>query len=427
MNLIIRKRRVIENLLFFFFGVIATMPILQIAGFSLFTLYALVMAVYVMFWIYCKKIAFWEKMGNVWYIFVVLSSLVSIALCLTSDMPSFWKSNQYTNIVWCIVFLLLIFYFSSNEGRHNAHFFLQGVYFAAIFQMLWGLLQRLCYEMFGLSINDVFFSEVFQFTDEATHLKYNGEISLSGFCSHVANMTPLVTLAYVLTNNIYVKALCCVFAVLCNSRTTLIGILVCVCFDIISYIRKQNNNLKKRIFGFGTIAVGGFLCVFLEKIVSIVQKVIDMFRFQTIDTSALTHLNYWIMNPDLFTKVELKNIMFGFGMDNSGYPFSHWYSQYDGANWIVECDYVNQLWNTGIIGLILTYGWWLYVLNRCRKSNSRYAILMTVFLVEGITYNVMFKWTWIVLFAIYGLISTQKNVADENIYTDNIKRMTQNG
>ena len=34
--------------------------------------------------------------------------------------------------------------------------------------------------------NDVFFSEVFQFTDEATHPKYNGEISLSGFCSHVA-------------------------------------------------------------------------------------------------------------------------------------------------------------------------------------------------------------------------------------------------
>lgn len=400
---ITKYKMTLEEKIIFIFGFTATMPILQIKGISLFTFFALGMTVYFAIKIYLEKKNPFSKIANMWYVFIVITGIISAVICLLSDMQQYWKSNQYTNILWLGIFLIILIYFNRKEGVSSALVFLNGVYWAAIFQVVWALLQYVIYKVCGISTNTVMFTEVLQVIEYATHTKYNGSIALSGFCWHVGNMTPLVTFGYVFSQSRIVKLMIIAYAMVCNSRTTLLGILFCVFLELVYYFKKKRN-IHKSVIVCGTllVAIAGVI-VFYDKLLYVLQEVVSKLGQGGVDTSALTHLNYWTSLPFFFSRLDIKNLMFGFGLENSGYPFAKEFLQYVGEVWIVECDYINQLWNTGLVGLLLVYGWIGYLYMSSRKKSFKYSIFILALLFEGITYNVIFKWCWVVLFAVYSV------------------------
>lgn len=403
MHSISKSKMTLEEKFVFIFGFISTMPILQIKGTSVFTFFALLMAVYFVLKIFFEKKNPFIQIANVWYVFIVLTGFISAVLCLTSEMQVYWKTNQYTNMLWLLLFLIILIYFNRKEGVQSAMAFLNGVYWAAIFQTIWAILQFVIYEITDISINTVFFTEVLNMVEQATHWKYNGSIALSGFCWHVGNMTPLVTFGYVFSKNKLVKLLIIFYAIICNSRTTLLGILFCLFFEFVYYF-KEKKDMHKKIIVVAMLALAAIGCfVFQDKLIGVAQKVIDVVADGGVDTSALTHLNYWTSLPFFFTNLDVKHLLFGFGLENSGFPFAEHFLQYVGEQWVVECDYINQLWNTGIIGFVLVYGWIINVYQTCKKNSQMYSIFILALLFEGITYNVIFKWCWVVLFALYSV------------------------
>lgn len=54
----------------------------------------------------------------------------------------------------------------------------------------------------------------------------------------------------------------------------------------------------------------------------------------------------------------------------------------------MECDVVNILWNKGLLGFILFYGW----LKRGWKINHKYAYAIVAIMVGGIFYNIQYDW-----------------------------------
>ena len=227
---------------------------------------------------------------------------------------------------------------------------------------------------------------------------------LVGVCWHVGNMTPLVTFGYIFASNIYMKGLFVLYAFICNSRTTLIGIVCCIGLEIICYFRLKENRIKRVYVGIGIIGLVGTVIVLYDKVVVFAEKITMILN--NADGSALTHLRYWTSVPRMVNHFDIVNVIFGFGLENSGYPFATIYSQYVGSAWVVECDYINQLWSTGVLGCLLAYGWYIYMFGVVKKRSYKCTIFILALLVEGITYNVMFKWMWILLFALYSVVNS---------------------
>ena len=105
--------------------------------------------------------------------------------------------------------------------------------------------------------------------------------------------------------------------------------------------------------------------------------------------------------------------MFGWGNGCSGYPFSTWYNQYVGDSWVVECDFINRLWNFGYIGFALWYGWYGYNVVKSAKIDKRYVVLFAALLRMGVTYNVMMGWCFMTLLLIFTFIAKKRNIFDE--------------
>ena len=124
-----------------------------------------------------------------------------------------------------------------------------------------------------------------------------------------------------------------------------------------------------------------------------------------VGVSSLTHLSYYLLIPDMIMNNNVINALFGYGLGCSGFIYSKMYGQYVDSVWVIESDIVNTVLNIGIVGFLVHY--WIisritFVVKR-NKDKGKYRLFTLVILLSGITYNIQFNWTFLLLIMLYVL------------------------
>ena len=223
-NLNVNEKKYIFYILFGFFS---CMPLISIKGYTIFIwLSGVFIIMSIIEGIMKDDFGKYRSYCN-WYLLIVIFSIISAVICLTSSMVEKWKVNQLKNLVLVIIYYLIFVIFASDNTSKKAIYFLKGLYYSAIFQVLWGGMQLLFYKK-GLLLNDIVFIDILHMANESvTQIKDTG-IALSGLCWNAANMAALTVFGYIYTKKNYIKIMFIIFSIICGNRTVLIGILIAV-------------------------------------------------------------------------------------------------------------------------------------------------------------------------------------------------------
>ena len=401
------KAKTTEEKLLFIYGFIGTMPIVEVLGFTGLTWLTLLMIGYLFFnGIKCKI-----KKATLPFIVFTLLTFVSSFICLVSGMDRMWKTIQIPNMIWQACFLIIFLNYYNRKGMQKCLFYIKGVYWASFAHAIWGILQLLIYEIAHVSINKVIFFDLMHVQmAEYVQMRGNGNsIAMTGFCWNAGNFAPLLVIGYVFSPSIYLKMLFAAVSILSGSRTGIIGIITCVVVEVFFRLSKRHKKIKRTyIVGGGVILLIAIvtICSNSKLMDSISHRIQEMMGTLSLDylhtqSSSTVHARYWTSVPIVTQWNGVLNNLFGYGNGCSGYPFAILYGQYDDHNWVVECDYINNLWSFGYIGFALWYSWYGNHVFKGKKLDKKFLVLFLGLLVEGITYNVTFNWCFLFLLFVF--------------------------
>lgn len=415
------KEKTTEERLLFLYGLLGTMPILQVLGFTAFTWLTVLSLGYMLLQ---GRIESKAKKKVLPYLIFSIGTLISSGICLVSNMPSIWKDIQPSNIIWQLCYLIIFIGYFNQKGIIKSIFYIKGVYYAAFAHAIWGILQFFIYEIGNISINKILFFDLLH-VQMAEYVQMRGSsIAMTGFCWNAGNFAPLLVIGYVLSSSIYIKIFFAGIALLSGSRTGITGILASFLLELgIHFFKKRKGKIKLGyILGIGAIAVVAVVVIatngrIMQSISQRIQEMQGMFSrdFLTTQSSSRLHARYWISIPRITGWNNLINNLFGYGIESSGYPFAEIYGQYADHAWTVECDFINILWSFGYIGFIIWYGWYGNQIIKGTKINNKYLILFAGLLVEGASYNVTFNWCLMFLLFVFTNISYSNDIFSKDI------------
>ncbi len=302
-------------------------------------------------------------------------------------------------------------------------------------QIVWCLIQFAAYKAAGLDLNQIIFSDIFHFVESASHYKAsNGELEPSGFGWHPSIMAPLTVMTYCFSNNIIWKVLAVAGAIVSGNSTSLLGILICILLNLFFRILHKSidskaGNITIYIFAIAIIAgiplliKSGIFEKIMVKVALIFQRIIG-----TADDggSADAHMRYYQAYPQVIGMSSPLQLLFGYGLGCSGYPFSVLFNQYSSLkSWAVESDIMNILISRGILGFICYYAPLIYIIFKGYKINYLYVVVMLTILLEGITYNVQYDYVFFIELLMYiavkhdiDLFQLRKPAGEKNEYED---------
>lgn len=349
----------------------------------------------------------------------VLLSVITLFVAQLTNLSAGYEDVAFSQFFWyviLVVFLLMIDKFFTQDKIKTIHFALKA---GVIVQIIWGLLQYVCWIVLKLDINNILFADILHMraTDTATHYEF-GNLCIAGLCWHPANLIPVIILGYCLFNkNIWIKILLVVVGVLSSNSTTLIAILCCVIVDVLcvdkDYLRC---NLKKIISIVSIIVICCVMLVsfqkeillFINEITNVYMRISAVANGLSTDSSTTAHVNYYLRLFDLLKNYPFWNTLFGFGYECSGFPYSQMYGQYSQLIWVTEADPVNLIIGRGIIWTGLHYFWLIKIAINGKKISKYYLVAIISIVISGIFYNIQFY--WVILFEGLMYIAVKKGL-----------------
>ena len=407
----------LEKIILFVMGFVGTAPILQIKGITFFTFLVFITVFYIGVEA-VKKDKITLNKECMFYFLIFVSSCISVIVCYKSDIPYFWKGVQIKNLVWVALFLTIFVIYASEKKYNMVNYYLKGVYIASIVQMCWGFFQFMIYHINGKLINDIVFIDWLGMVEQASQVKEGG-VTLTGLCWNAGNVAPLIIFGYAFTRKFYLKCLFVAFSFISGGRTLLIGCAICVAVDMLYSYKKIGILIRKNKAVIISVAILGCMAILIFKrdiIMSVFEKISSLLESFTVlqtQSSARVHIRYWTSVPYITANNPLLTNLFGYGLNCSGYAQVLFFNQYADSQyaWVLECDYVNILWNTGYVGLLLHYIWIGKNVLKSVKIDYRYVIFFAGILAAGITYNVMFNWCWLAIIFCFILISKKEKLS----------------
>ena len=414
------KTRTREEKLLLIYGLLGTMPIVQLLGFTVFTWLTLFMLLFLV--MQGRKI---EKFNikTTPYVIFTMFTIISAIVCLFSNMPGMWKTVQIPNIVWQLCYLFIFLFYFNQQNHSKCLHFIKGVYYSAFVHAFWGILQVLAFEVGHISINKLLFYDVLHI-EAAEYVQTRGDsIAITGLCWNAGNIAPLMVIGYVFSPSIFTKLFFVGVSLLSGSRTALAGIIVCIFIDICFHVFRKGKKQIKPIYlvGILIIIIVGIVLVLMngkaiQKVNERIQEMQNTFSPDYLNTqsSSRLHARYWLTIPQVTNWNEPLNNLFGYGINNSGFPFAELYGQYADHAWNVECDFINNLWSFGFVGFGVWYGWYFYQFVKGTKLDKGFCVLFIGLLAEGVTYNVTFNWCLIFLLFVFMQISYSNDFLKKN-------------
>lgn len=416
---------------FFFYGLLAPAYILLIRGTS-FIVHLTIIGIFVLIIKGClgKGLRIKKTQIDKLYIFFYCSSFMSL-LCsrVYTDLPE-WKWQALVFFIYYTI--LAVFYFLASSAKKDIiTAFIKGLKYGALVQVIYGYLQFFLYTFFSLDINDLIFNKSMHLVEKASHYNY-GVLVPTGFSWHPGTLAPLLVIGYCLYyNNLLVKFLIIGLAFLSQSSTCVIGIIAVLTLDFSFRLidrRKLNKKSSRKTILTAGITIVAILIIIsqtslMDTISNEFSRLISRFANRSVastsDLSTFYHMRYYSGLPEIASKSNIFQMLFGVGSGCSGYPFVKVFGQYIYAQpWDVEAQIVADIVNYGIVGFTILYAWIIRIIIKGYRIDRRYSLCMVAILAESFTYNVRFMWVLVFFMFLNMSVNKKQNIWD--MVTDNI-------
>lgn len=419
------RNQSVDDIMLFVYGLISTMPIITIGGTTAYTYLMIFIVIYNFLFLLCYRDIVIEFNSLIrMYILISVFSVISAIVCITSNMQVYWKDMQFNKIILQICFLMLFVFYSQKDKINSLIYLVKGVYCASILQMIWGYGQLLFNSIEKINLNQLVFGEILKLKSD---YGFGDSNFITGLCWHSSNMAPLLSFGFVMSKNKLLKLLFWIIAVACGNRTAMIGVTFCAVIQLMLFIKNHTGAFKVQTVFFRIGIVGVFIGIiffvfsgmgkqYMEQLSYSFEKILK--ALDGSDGSTQQHSMYYLKTGEVFGFAGIINILFGFGIGCSGYPFSSLFGYYKGVTWITESDYIDTLWSYGIVGFVLRYLWYIVGMVKCIKVDRNYIAFFIPLLFMGITYNVIYDWTMVLLAALFLL--GEKGYSLKNIIGDQL-------
>ena len=414
------EQKKFDNILFFLLGLFSTMQIVTVFNVTLFLVISYITLIYML--ITCKKVQIRD------HIIVIYLATIVFSFVLNFCMSTLTSGYQIKSIMALInVIVIILIYIMSNNDRKKTMSFIKGFEWSCKIQLMWCVLQIVCNFFFDKDINNLIFNQILRMTENITQSR-EGKWVCTGLHWHAANLIPIIVYTYIFSKSLFFKIVSVIIVLFTQNTTSLLAIGLCIAADIFVIVCKVLKTRVKKIASmkllFLLCAIFLFLCVMNKLWPYALNKIEQVvYRFTALSgnlkggegdvgVSSLTHLNYYILIPDIIMNNNFINALFGYGLECSGYIYSKMYGQYVGSVWVIESDIVNTLLNVGIIGFVIYY-WIIYrifFVVKANKNKNKYRLFIVVILLSGITYNIQFNWTFLLILMLYGLAQIDRKV-----------------
>ncbi len=349
--------------------------------------------------------------------FVLFSivSLISFIISILSNLPGTYLKDNINAFINLALILIVSGSALERSGTMSDKV-VSGIKLAAKIQAIWIIIQYILYNFFGMDINHVIFNLLLGISEQTSQYKATGYIP-TGLCWNAGGIAAALIIGFSLESGLAWRLIIVISGILTQSRTILIGFCLLLLGEFLFF--SKNNNLLSKIklsvrrcrVGIVVLAVvmlGAMLLTDFGALAgSVAHDILNKVLFSLSlnggygHASTAAHAGYYLNLPSLLSSMGILNLLFGYGLNCSGFPYTNLTGQYaQVSSWCVESDPVNTLLSTGLFGLITFYAWIGYLIYRCwkRDNNKETALILITIAVIGIFYNVQsVLYSWLIL------------------------------
>lgn len=356
-----------------------------------------------------KHIYFYRDLNMPLVFFEILSLFTSLVNAFV--LPDPWGTANFSSLIATVMGPLgLILFVKKDDRIQYRDTFLNGLRIGILTQSIFCVLQILFYFSTGQYLNRVigipsgkFY--IYSFTD-----------CITGIGWERAQLITVLLIGIVISEFRYIRLFYLALILLTGSRTALISV---VAYYFVLFV--VNAKVKRRFEKKDILYIGVMLVAVISMIPTAsvyVNKTFWGILNAQHDASGMGHISYFANLPDLFKRVELGHLMFGYGSSSSGYPYTLFYHRYDYLNhaWTVESSLLAMLWSTGVVGLIIWIAWLIKMIKAMKAVNNRYFAFMCATCVGSITYTLFQNSVYIalIMMAVGGCESLHERVKENN-------------
>lgn len=372
-------------------GFFSCVPVVTFFGTSFYKILLLIVAIYL---VITNRLILGKTGVQVYSALSLITFLITVV-----RLPSFYVSTDLQGLI-SILLIAMVAPALSGDSDASSNL-IKGVILGGKANVVWILIQVISWWLLSIDINDLLFRQTLGMVETASQFKATGFVA-TGFCWNVGGIAAALLLTFMVENKPFWKILTFSAGVLTQSSTVLFGLVLCAAFMILRCsFGKARFSINRFSVSWLFYIVGFlFLIVFTYNAFPIVRKVVKnalsftFFRFGALnghnmyDSSAQAHSDYIANIPALLENMDLKSLIFGYGINCSGLPYSTLTGQYSALGaWTVECDLTNTLLSMGLAGTIMFYAWLFSGIFRTWKTDKNWSFLLCVFMVCGLFYN----------------------------------------
>lgn len=397
-------------ILFFCVILSSTMLIIQFKGYTAFQIFMVLFCLAML--VATKRICFVNDL-NVNLIFAEI--VVSSVLAYSYDTTAAYRfSAVYMMIILVPVYFTVAYMISLlDENKKLFDLLRLGIKIFCVIQIIWCTLQYLLQTFFEIDLNQVLFVDTLHMVTQGSWYSPQSKMCLTGLCWHPSIMAPILVLAFLMFNNIWLRAYIIFLASVAESSTVLLGVVSCAGLMLLHKavsMRKEFVVKKHYIVIISVLAIAALVIAaewgMFDVVVTKIQVLFERMFKGAEDISTFAHKRYYTAYPDVVNISSLPQILFGYGEGCSGYPYGILFNQYTFLrNWAVESDIMNIIVGRGIFGGILFYTLVARIIILGRRINFKYVALMLAIAIEGVTYNIQFD--FVLMIEIILLIATK--------------------
>lgn len=411
-----KKIKLNSQTLYIITGIFSTFTAVQLFGVSIFYLLLMLCAVLGILKTKGKISKNIDKGMLLFCLLMISSCMISVFM---GNMDTYWISdNIKKTVTFIVLFGSILLFYKDNEKVIFRKFFIKGLYYSTVCQMVWGVIQLLLWYSAHISLNELVFSKILgmELLNSTWTFAYNsGTIRLTGVSWEPAYFSLAMVAGYILTKKNYMKIAFAAVSILSTSRTGIILLVLAILLDsgITSFATKIN---KKRFFQVFRLIFVGIVVAIIAYIVSpkvkeiVDEAIISLVEWQA-TTSGGTHFNYLRYLPNIISKEPLINKLFGYGIGSSGYPYmKYYYSEFWAFTtaWCPESDIINMVFGLGVLGFVTYY--FILFRNIKNEKNKDIKNLFICVAVGGIFYIYYGTWIFVLLIMCSEKLSKKKGV-----------------
>lgn len=400
------KKRPPKEILLFLLGLFSSMQILQLFGFALSTWLTILTVGYLLL---TQGFDFRKDWHLVLMAFFII---VTLAVSLLSTLPADYKKASVTNTIqWFLIFTICC-YVRKENSSHCATAFLKGLDISCIIQLAWCVLQMAAWYSIKMDLNAKVFGNLLHMSTQTSQYR-KGTLACSGLHWHAANLIPVLFYSYFRFKNVFVKLLCIAIVYLTKNATALIAVMGAVGLNFLIFTKQtlldRHSSFKRKIAVYAILFCGAFLLIspiLIPKVQETVQYLFQrIYQIQNPslgNESSAVHFNYYRNLPQILRGIPLQEVLFGSGLNTSGYRFTQFFNQYASSVWVVESDFVDAVLSRGIVGMLLQYGLLIRLAWRsAMQKRTSLACFIIILLVCGFIYDNQFLWVQLSIFIMY--------------------------